>query len=285
MEAFINLLSNKIGSSIVSYKPISGGDISQAFLIKTEKQDFFLKTNSNSNALDMFRAEQIGLNTIAQTQTIRTPTVIDCNKFGESAYLLTDYIRSKKPTEKDFEKLGCQLAKLHKVTSKEFGFETDNFIGNLYQFNKKYTDWATFYAKERLMPQFKLALQNNLLNDKEIPSELKVIEAVNDFCSDIKPALLHGDLWSGNYLIAQNGEPFLIDPAVYYGHNTVDIAMTQLFGGFSNSFYKSYHSLIPKTRYYEDSIKLYQLYYLLVHLNLFGSSYYGSVKNILNAYF
>ncbi len=285
MESFINFLIKKLGISFLTYSPVSGGDISQAFLINTEKQDYFLKINSNPNALAMFIAEQKGLDFIAQTHTIKTPKIIDFGKFEESAYILMEYISSKQPSDKDFGKFGVQLAALHLTTTKEYGFDTDNFIGRLPQSNQKYKDWATFYAKERLMPQFKMAIQNNLLSTKEIPKETEIIEVINAFYKNKKPSLLHGDLWSGNYLIATDGQPYLIDPAIYYGHNEVDIAMTQLFGGFPPTFYKAYHDLIPKSKCNEDSIQLYQLYYLLVHLNLFGSSYYQSVNTILKTYF
>ncbi len=101
----------------------------------------------------------------------------------------------------------------------------------------------------------------------------------------VKPTLLHGDLWSGNYLIAKNGTPYLIDPAIYFGHNEVDIAMTKLFGGFGQSFYKAYRYSLPKSDHTEHNTQVYQLYYLLVHLNLFGQSYSGAVKHILSKYF
>lgn len=285
MESFIDFLSNKLGQTILNYRPVSGGDISKAFLVHTENRNYFVKINYNADALAMFMAEQKSLNAIAETQTIKTPKIIDCNKFEQSAYLLLEHIATQQPTDNDFEKFGKQLAKLHLVTTKEFGFDTDNFIGNLPQSNQKHKDWATFYAKERLVPQFTMALENNLLSTKEIPKETEIIKVIDNFCENKTPSLLHGDLWSGNFLISQNGKPYLIDPAVYYGHNEVDIAMTRLFGGFSPTFYKAYHDVIPKSNYYEDCIQLYQLYYLLVHLNLFGSSYYNSVKRIMKDYF
>ncbi|MDY7395114.1 fructosamine kinase family protein [Aureibaculum sp. 2210JD6-5] len=285
MESFINFLSNKLGITFLKHTPTSGGDISQAFIISAEKQEYFLKINSNFDALAMFKAEQVGLDFIAQTQTIKTPKIIDCGKFEASAYLLLEYIPSKLPTDKDFEKLGRQLASLHLKSQDKFGLGSNNFIGSLPQSNQKHKDWIIFYAKERLLPQFELAVKNNLLGDNEIPQELQIMETLYRFFGKVKPALLHGDLWSGNYLIATDGEPYLIDPAVYYGHNEVDIAMTKQFGGFPPAFYKAYHEVIPKTKHYENCMKLYQLYYLLVHLNLFGSSYYNSVKQIVKNYF
>ncbi|MEN8799516.1 MAG: fructosamine kinase family protein, partial [Flavobacteriaceae bacterium] len=101
----------------------------------------------------------------------------------------------------------------------------------------------------------------------------------------VKPSLLHGDLWAGNYLISSEGEPYLIDPATYFGHSEIDIAMSRLFGGFQDSFYQAYEEVLPSEGPVDDRIRVYQLYYLLVHLNLFGGSYYSGVKAILKSYF
>ena len=181
---------------------------------------------------------------------------------------------------------GTQLAKLHLNHKAKFGFTSDNFIGSLPQSNKQYSDWANFYWHERIAPQLKLAKQNNLLHASKIISEQTAIAVFEELLGkDVKPTLLHGDLWAGNYLIATDGTPYLIDPATYWGHSMVDIAMSKLFGGFGNEFYTAYHEIIPKTDNYNAQIDLYQLYFLLVHLNLFGRSYYGSVSSILKHYF
>ncbi|RPE00781.1 fructosamine kinase [Aureibaculum marinum] len=285
MKVFLNFLSEKLQTSILNYSSVSGGDISQAYVIHSEKQDYFLKTNTNTEAFLMFKKEKIGLTELANTQTIKTPKPIDCGKFEQFAYLLMEYIPTKQPSHNDFEKLGTQLAKLHSIISNKYGYATDNYIGSLPQPNKKHNHWATFYTTQRLYTQFDLALEKNLLKPDEVPTKEHLINIINTFCKKAQPTLLHGDLWSGNFLISTGGEPYLIDPAIYYGHNEVDIAMTQLFGGFPPSFYKAYHAILPKSENYKDCIQLYQLYYLLVHLNLFGNSYYPSVKSILKNYF
>jgi fructosamine-3-kinase len=181
--------------------------------------------------------------------------------------------------------LGKQLANLHLNKSKTFGFNTDNFIGTLTQSNTTHQNWVDFYIEERLAPQLKIAVQKQLLSTVEVPETNTMKLKTTAFFKDVEPSLLHGDLWSGNYLIATNGTPYLIDPASYYGHSEVDIAMSLLFGGFGSSFYEAYHAVIHEETHTKARIELYQLYYLLVHLNLFGSSYYHSVKRIINKYF
>ncbi|XCF05683.1 fructosamine kinase family protein [Tamlana crocina] len=278
-------LSGILNEDICSMSPVHGGDISTAYKIETATNAYFLKTNQASSALTMFEIEANGLNLIGSTNTIKTPKVLFCNRFGNHAFLLMEFIESKSPSAKDFEHLGQQLAQLHQCSSKNFGLETDNFIGSLPQSNTQHSNWVDFYIHERLQPQFKLAHQKHLLTSSEIPSVKKMNNSLSPLFKNIKPSLLHGDLWSGNYLISKDGTPYLIDPAVYFGHNEVDIAMSKLFGGFGESFYQSYVEIFPFSDETSARIDIYQLYYLLVHLNLFGNSYRNSVKTILEKYF
>lgn len=285
MKPLIGHISSLLGERVKGYTPISGGDISRAYLLKTSNNNYFLKVNSKATALDMFLYEKIALTTIANTNTIATPKIIACNSFDDDSFLIMDHIEIKTTNSKDLEVFGNQLAQLHKVTSDEFGLDSNNFIGSLHQSNKKHKTWTDFYIEERLIPQFQLAKSKGLLNSSEVPNIELLKEKCLPYFKNVKPSLLHGDLWSGNYLISSSGKPYLIDPAIYFGHNEVDIAMSKLFGGFGQSFYDSYHSIIPKDEFTEDRIQFYQLYYLLVHLNMFGSSYYQSVKQIVNKYF
>ncbi len=280
---FINHISSVLEESISKAQSVSGGDISKAYLIEASQQQYFLKVNSNSNALHMFNAEKTGLETIANT--IATPKVFASGIFQNDAFLILEYIASKSPNNKDFENLGHQLAALHKHQSSDFGFFDDNFIGNLLQHNNIHTNWTKFYISQRLLPQIELALSKKLLEQKDVPNTETMHKVCDNIFTQVSPSLLHGDLWSGNYLISTDGKPYLIDPAVYYGHSEVDIAMSKLFGGFGTSFYEAYHVSFPKTQEFDARIEIYQLYYLLVHLNLFGRSYYNSVKRIFNSYF
>lgn len=277
-------LSSFLNTSNVSVNPLSGGDISKAYKITTSKRSYFLKVNEASNALTMFQTEAYGLEAIAKTKTIKTPQVIAYDTFEGSAFLLLEFIESKSPSSEDFRLLGTQLAQLHQCTSEHFGLDRDNFIGRLPQSNSHHKTWTDFYTHERLRPQLELAKQKGLLNDWECPNVEDIKNRLRSWFVNIKPSLLHGDLWSGNYLISNEGEPYVIDPATYYGHNEVDIAMSKLFGGFGEAFYEAYFSLFPPSEHTPARIEIYQLYYLLVHLNMFGRSYYGSVKSILQKY-
>ena len=271
---------------ITAIRPISGGDISQAFLLETETEQFFCKINRNEQAFQMFQNEKAGLEAISKTKTIATPKVFLCDKLEDGAFFLMEYIEAKKNGSNNMKALGHQLAALHLHSRRnEFGWKTDNFIGSLPQSNKKHSNWVKFYVEERLLPQLKMAYDSGGLNAAEIPVERLIFERCKNLLPKVKPSLLHGDLWSGNYLISENGTPFLIDPAVYYGHHEVDIAMTKLFGGFDTSFYNAYSEIFPKIGQEKERHEIYQLYYLLVHLNLFGGSYKSSVMEIIKKYF
>lgn len=285
MNSITNYITAQLNEKIIATRSLSGGDISSAYLLQTTTKNYFLKVNDKPFALEMFRAEQQGLQAIEETQTIAVPHVHLVDSVDGKSFLLMDFVESKRPDSSDYERLGRQLAELHQCTQTDFGFSGDNFIGSLPQRNQPHTDWAEFYWFERILPQLQMALAKQLLRKNETPSKEKAIAVFNNIFGNVMPSLIHGDLWSGNFLIAVKGTPYLIDPATYFGHSMVDIAMSKLFGGFGTSFYNAYHEIIPKSENYSQQIELYQLYYLLVHLNLFGSGYYSSVSSILKKYF
>jgi len=271
---------------INTISPISGGDISKAFLLETESERFFCKINREADALKMFEAEKLGLEVISETNTIAVPKVLLCEPLEIGAFLLMEHIEPKRPSKKDFELLGHQLAALHKFSESDaFGLGTDNFIGSLPQSNKTRSSWTKFYVQERLLPQLQLARVGSLIQYSEIPSEERLFKTCENLFPEVKPSLLHGDLWGGNYLISKEGTPYLIDTAIYYGHHEVDIAMTRLFGGFDRAFYGAYQEHFPPVGGKKQRSDIYQLYFLLVHLNLFGSSYKFRVVTILERYF
>lgn len=279
-------IADLLGSPITKITPLSGGDISQAYCIYSQSDRFFCKVNQKASAHRMFIEEKAGLEAIAQTKAIKAPKVLFCGQYESVAYLIIEFVESKSPSQSEMESLGHQLAALHKASvGNSFGWKTDNFIGNLNQSNKKQSDWCTFYSFKRLIPQLKLAQNHGYLKSEEVPSEESLLKTCQNLFPETSPSLLHGDLWSGNYLIAKNGEPYLIDPASYFGHYEVDLAMTRLFGGFHRAFYDAHAEHFPKVPGQNERNDIYQLYYLLVHLNLFGGSYYASVKQLLKRYF
>jgi fructosamine-3-kinase len=281
----IEHIAEKTGEKILNYQPVSGGDIADAFVLKTTSDSLFLKTLENRNAKNIFSAEAQGLLEIKKSDSVAVPEIICIGEFDHLNYLLLEYIDNRKATKKDFEKLGRGVAMMHQTSTGLNGFESDNFIGVLSQKNSKKKNWVDFYAENRLWPQLKIALKKKLLKKNEIPEETTLLNSLRNILPLSKPALLHGDLWSGNYLISKNGIPYLIDPAVYYGHREADLAMSRLFGGFDESFYQAYYEIWPKESGEQERIEIYQLYHMLVHLNLFGMGYKASVKRTLEKYF
>ncbi|MDC0230971.1 fructosamine kinase family protein [Aureispira] len=280
----MHYISDTLGINIKSYQSIKGGNISNAYLIITLTDQLFLKINSGKDAFEMFLCEKNALEIIAKTNTILTPEVYHCEPFENGAFILMEYIECRNPTVIDFTKLGNEIANLHQTKINKYGLQDDNYIGSLHQSNNINLDWTDFYIQERIEPQLKLAVSSNLIQTKDLPKREKLYKLCQDCFVNVKPTLLHGDLWNGNFLISTEGIPYLIDPSVYYGDQDVDIAMTELFGGFGSSFYEAYRLRHPNKKYYDQKSELYQLYYLLVHLNLFGRSYYASVTKILNKY-
>lgn len=278
----IKSLSFSIGIDFHLMTSVTGGDISDAYQLSSKDGEYFIKLNQESIALNMFQTEKLALEEIAGFDIIRTPRIYGVGKIGEHSYILMEYLEAKPASNKDFAVLGTQLAKLHSVKRDNFGWEHQNFIGSLSQSNRFCNSWSAFYVEQRLMPQIKIAIDNSLLSSQSIPSHAQLISVCNRISFIERSSPVHGDLWSGNYLIDTEGAPYLIDPAFYYGHPDVDIAMSLLFGGFSRAFYNSYFSVISKQEYFNERIALFQLYHLLVHLNLFGESYLGRVLEIIS---
>ncbi len=278
-------LESLLGSRILKWRPLSGGDIARAYVVETPDERLFCKFLSGDSAFPMLKAEQEGLERIRKSQSVKKTKVFFCEDLGTEACLGMEFVEAKSPSSLEMRLLGIQLARMHNNLHDVFGYPSDNFIGSLPQSNKPHPSWVSFYVKERLLPQFRISLANRGLDAHEIPEEEVMLEKLEPYLIDAQPSLLHGDLWSGNYLISYSGEPYLIDPAVYFGDPVVDLAMSRLFGGFGSDFYDAYASAAGIYPFENERVEIYQLYYLLVHLNLFGRSYYGSVKNIMRRYF
>lgn len=281
----IDFLSTQLGESLGPMTSLSGGDISRVCRLEGSARSFLLKINNGADGEAMFKAEKLGLEAIADSGKIQTPEVYYCGRYAKNAVLVIEFIENQSGDRKAFTRLGKKLAGLHRTTADRFGWKQDNFIGKLKQSNQWDPDWTAFYVEQRLWPQIELAVSKRLLNRRDLPDKQKFYDLGKNLFSDITPSLLHGDLWSGNFLISRQGVPYLIDPAVYYGHCEVDLAMSRLFGGFPESFYQAYFEEIPAANGAAERNDIYQLYYLLVHLNMFGSSYYHSVRRIFDRYF
>lgn len=173
---------------------------------------------------------------------------------------------------------------MHRVTNSQFGLDQSNFIGSLPQSNKYHATWGEFLIQERLEPQLRLAIDRGYFPPREHHLWEKVWKVLEKLFPDESPTLLHGDLWGGNWLQDQAGQTWFIDPAIYYGHREMDLAMTRLFGGFSAEFYDTYESNMPLAPGWQKRLYAAQLYYILVHVNLFGSPYIHQAIQMRNYY-
>jgi fructosamine-3-kinase len=277
-------IENALNSAVLNITSISGGDISQAYKIVTKSDRFFCKYHPGTNGFLMLKSEKEGLEAISATVTIKVPHVFCLGSLNKGGVLLMEYIEAKTPSDKDMESLGIGLATLHKVHSDAFGWHSDNFIGSLDQKNASKASWPIFYVENRLLPQIDLAIGRGYLSKEEVPEISVILESITKQCKVSRPSLIHGDLWGGNYLICEQG-PVLIDPSISYADPGMDLAMSKLFGGFSSAFYDAYAECFPLSIPTQAMIELYQLYYLLVHLNLFGASYTPAVRSIIKRHF
>lgn len=273
-------LEAALGSPVAGLQAVSGGDINQAFEVHLQDgRVVFAKSNSDAPAT-MFEAEARGLAWLGQANALRVPTVIAHTK----DVLVLEHIQ-RGPRRPDFdERFGRGLAMLHRAGADVFGLDHDNFIGRLPQANAPLAPatWANFYRVRRLQPQLQLAIDEGQATPTMRRGFDRLLERLEDIVGPPEPpARLHGDLWGGNAMVDDRGMPCLIDPAVYGGHREVDLAMMRLFGGFSPRVFSAYHEAFPLAQGHEDRVPLYQLYYLLVHVNLFGGSYVASVEQAL----
>jgi len=273
-----------IGADIRSAVPMTGGDISQALLLETDKGRFFLKFNSSPNAANMFEADAAGLALLASANALQTPAVLGLGATPAGGFLLLEYMESGYRPSGFWEEFGSSLAQLHRNTASNFGLGHDNFIGSLPQPNCQHDNWPDFFVQERLLPQLDIAKQRNRLQSADFQAFERLFNRLPEHFPAEPPALTHGDLWSGNFLCGSNGNPIIFDPAASFAHREMDLAMSRLFGGFDRLFYRSYEEAWPLVPGFEQRLPIYQLYYLLVHVNLFGGGYVGSVRSALQPF-
>ena len=273
-----------LGAAVQRVEFVGGGDINEARLLHTDAGRYFLKLNRLPQAAHMFDTEARGLALLREAEQLRIPRVIAADAAGGSAFLLMEYIETGSPAPRFWEDFGGRLATLHRRPQPFFGLPFDNYIGSLPQPNGHFESFAELYIERRLNPQLAAAREANLLSAADERLLQQLYRRLTDLLPEEAPALIHGDLWNGNFLVSKAGAAALIDPAVAYAHREMDLAMSHLFGGFSPRFYEAYQAHYPTAPGLEERMELYQLYYLLVHVNLFGSSYTGSVRRILKRY-
>ena len=286
MDAFYAILPSiaerlHTSTNRISAKRVHGGSISECFQVESNGQTYFCKVNSRNAYPGMLEAERIGLKAIAATNTVKVPAFRDIIETNDLQCLLLEWIDRKQPSSNFWQSFGKSLAAMH-ATAHEFpGFESDNYMGSLSQPNQFKNNWSEFFVEQRLRVQVSVALNNKLLDKADLRSFERLYRQIDQLMPDEPNVLLHGDLWSGNFLCDNVNEPVIFDPAVYYGLRHVDLAMTTLFGGFHSDFYEAYAYYAPLPSDYEVLWEVLNLYPLLIHLNLFGPSYRRPILNVL----
>lgn len=280
------LLKQKIADTLTlkDFSFTGGGCINNGGKLTTSHGTYFLKWNDATKFPEMFKAEARGLKLLAESKSMYIPEVIGASEAGSYQFLVLEFIPESNRTQHYWRNFGIQLATLHRNTSPLFGLDHDNYIGSLPQHNSLHTSWIDFFIHNRLEAQLQLAERSARVDKSLLRNFETLYTKLPDLLAIEKPALLHGDLWSGNIMVNQHGAPGLIDPAVYFGHREMDIAMTQLFGGFNPEFLHAYHEAFPLAPGVEDRLQLYNLYPLLVHVNLFGGNYLAQVNSILRRF-
>ncbi|TAE61772.1 MAG: fructosamine kinase family protein [Nostocales cyanobacterium] len=260
-------------------KSVGGGCINQAYTISDGKITYFVKLNT-ANQGEMFAAEMLGLQQMYETHTIRVPKPVCWGTTNNSSYLVLEYLNINGGSHKSWQQMGQNLAAMHqKISNQGFGWNMNNTIGSTPQINTWKSDWIEFYIENRLGYQFQLARRKG----GNFPLADKLIDAIPKILANhhVEPALVHGDLWGGNAGFTVDGEPVIFDPATYYGDREVDIAMTELFGGFPAAFYQGYQEILPLDNGYEKRKILYNLYHILNHFNLFGGGYAAQANGMI----
>ncbi len=258
-------------------RSVGGGCINQGYRVTGGSRTYFVKLNRAVD-LPMFEAEALGLQEMWDTQTIRVPKPICTGIANDSSYIVLEWLEMASRADAQVSReMGRKLAALHQHSgSGKFGWSRNNTIGSTPQINNWSTDWTEFWAEHRLWFQLQLARRKG----GQFPEGDRLLDAIPKLLAHHtpEPSLVHGDLWGGNAGVTQGGEPTIYDPATYYGDREVDIAMTELFGGFSSAFYQGYNEVWPLPGGYEQRKTLYNLYHILNHFNLFGGGY-GSQAN------
>ncbi len=280
---FEQIIEDQLLEEIVSISSISGGDINAVYIITTKQNTYVLKINNKSTFPQMFEKEKLGLEMLVKSG-VKSPEVILTFSDTEYQFLLLEFIEEETENHNFWKNFAKDLVKIHKTNSKAFGLDYDNYIGSLKQSNKQNNSWESFFVENRISPLVEQAFNKKLLLNNHLKSFENLFYRLNEILPKENPALIHGDLWSGNLMKGIDQTPVFIDPAIYFGNREMDIAMTQMFGGFNNNFIDYYEEIYPLEKDWQNRLEIHNLYPTLVHLILFGKSYLSSIENVILKY-
>ncbi|GCD80587.1 fructosamine kinase family protein [Schleiferia thermophila] len=271
----------KVPKSQLSFEPVHGGCIGQSYkLITRDGGSYFLKTTSEKAPGDFFAKEAEGLRLLQDSGLRNVPTIIAVDR----DFLILSWVNQGVKTQTSLYRAGESLAILHSKKYNFYGLEHPNYIGSEPQVNGIFKTWHECYFHSKLWPMALRANSKGHLSSSVLSMLERLEQKLPALLPEEHPSLLHGDLWGGNLMVSEEGEPYFIDPAVYYGHREVDLAMTMLFGGFGQSFYEAYQSSNPLLSDFKERVSLYQLYPLLVHAAIFGLSYPAECVKCIRQY-
>ncbi|MBN2195669.1 MAG: fructosamine kinase family protein [Polyangiaceae bacterium] len=286
-RSLTDALERALGARVDRSSAVGGGDINDSYAVTlTTGARVFAKTHASADPA-MLPAEARGLDWLREAEAVRVPRVLAVSSgvAGEPAFLALEWLDSARPSPTFDEDLGRALAALHRYGASRFGLDHDNFIGRLPQTNRPCPTWEEFFRERRLGVQLALGRRNGRIAAPLAHAFDRLFGRLGDLLGPPEPpARLHGDLWGGNLHVDDRGAPALIDPAVYGGHREVDLAMMRLFGGFGSRVFAAYDEAYPLAPGHAERVELYQLYPLLVHVNLFGGSYVDAVDRIAHRY-
>ena len=268
--------------SIQKLTAVGGGSINTCYQAGSGQQFYFVKLNRPDNAA-MFETEAAGLRALEKNSSLRIPQVICSGLTDAHAFLVLEWLELKSANTRSDQLLGEKLAQLHAIEQPYYGWHDDNYIGSTPQPNQRSHDWLAFFAEHRLGFQLRLAANHGASRSMLEKGEVLLTHLEQYFSGyQPRPSLLHGDLWGGNYAMEQSGQPVIFDPACYYGDREADIAMTELFGGFGPDFFQAYQHNLQLDAGYTIRKKLYLLYHVLNHFNLFGGGYANQASSLMD---
>lgn len=282
-SALSGALSSYLGrpAAPASVRSVAGGSINSAYRVTAGNESFFVKVNAADTCPEMLAKEAKGLKFISENSHFKVPEVIEVGLAASQQYMVMQFIESAAEANGYWEQFGAELAHMHRSSADLFGLEYDNYMGSMVQYNRCAEKWADFFVEQRLLPQIKAARDAGKADPSMVRGFDRLFSKAEDLFPVEPPAAVHGDLWSGNFMTGPDGRAAIFDPAVYFGHREVDIAMTRLFGGFDPAFYRGYHAAYPLEPGWEQRIEIANLYPLMVHVNLFGGGYAAQVKTTL----